>query len=147
MAFHDIPGNDRIKKILRLSLVRRRVPNSLLFSGPEGVGKHRLALELAKALVCLERTDDACGACANCLAASGGALPDVLEIGPAKSVITIDQIRELKEIAYSRPMAAPSWNTRSPNRSSDRGSSAGAASPAGPIASSEATISGTGPRF
>jgi DNA polymerase-3 subunit delta' len=106
MAFQDIPGNDRIKKILKLALGRGRVPNSLLFGGPEGVGKHRMALELAKALVCLERTDDACGVCSNCAAIAGGALPDVLEIAPAKSVITIDQMRELKEIAGSRPMTA-----------------------------------------
>jgi DNA polymerase-3 subunit delta' len=106
MAFQDIPGNDRIKKILKLALSRRRVPHSLLFAGPEGVGKKRLAVELAKALICLERTDDACGTCPNCVAVAEGALPDVLEIVPAKSVITIDQIRDLKEIAYSRPMTA-----------------------------------------
>ena len=39
MAFHDIPGNARVKKILKLALGRGRVPHSLLFVGPEGVGK------------------------------------------------------------------------------------------------------------
>ncbi len=39
MAFKDIAGNGRVKKILRLALERDRVPNSLLFCGPEGVGK------------------------------------------------------------------------------------------------------------
>ena len=104
MAFQDIPGNDRIKKILGLALVRRRVPNSLLFRGPSGVGKHRMALELAKALNCLNRSDDACGECENCRAIGEGKMPDVLEIGPEKSEITIEQIRDLKEVAYLRPM-------------------------------------------
>ena len=104
MPFHDIPGNDRVKKILKLALGRGRVPNSLLFVGPEGVGKHRTALELAKALNCLNRTDDACGECANCRAIGEGTMPDVLEIFPEKSEITIKQIKGLKEIAYLRPM-------------------------------------------
>ena len=104
MAFQDIPGNDRIKKILGLALTRGRVPNSLLFRGPAGVGKRRMALELAKALNCLRRTDDACGACESCLAIGEGKMPDVLEIAPEKSEITIRQIRDLKEVAYLRPM-------------------------------------------
>jgi len=104
MAFQDIPGNDRVKKILKLALGRGRVPNSLLFVGPDGVGKHRTALELAKALNCLSRTDDACGECASCRAIGEGTMPDVLEIFPEKSEITIKQIKGLKEIAYLRPM-------------------------------------------
>ncbi len=39
MAFRDIAGNSRVKKILKLALERDRVPNSLLFCGPEGIGK------------------------------------------------------------------------------------------------------------
>lgn len=105
MAFQDIPGNERIKKILGLALVRRRVPNSLLFRGPAGVGKRRMALELAKALNCLNRTDDACGECENCRAIGEGKMPDVLEIGPEKSEITIKQMREIKDVAYLRPMS------------------------------------------
>lgn len=104
MAFQDIPGNDRVKKILKLALGRGRVPNSLLFVGPDGVGKHRTAVELAKALNCQTRTDDACGECASCRAIRDGTLPDVLEISPEKSEITIKQIKGLKDIAYLRPM-------------------------------------------
>jgi len=108
MAFQDIPGNDRVKKILKLALGRGRVPNSLLFVGPDGVGKHRTALELAKALNCLTRTDDACGECVSCRAIRDGTLPDVLEISPEKSEITIKQIKSLKDIAYLRPMTGRS---------------------------------------
>jgi len=38
MAFKDVAGNVRIKRILKMALERGRVPNSLLFCGPEGVG-------------------------------------------------------------------------------------------------------------
>jgi len=50
LAFKDIPGHKGIKRILHLALERGRVPNSLVFGGPEGVGKTAMALNLAKAL-------------------------------------------------------------------------------------------------
>jgi DNA polymerase-3 subunit delta' len=106
MALQDIPGNSRIKEILARALVRGRVPNSLLFCGPAGVGKRRMALELAKALNCREARGDACGRCDSCRAIEAGTLPDVMEIAPEKSVITIEQVRGLKEVAYLRPMTA-----------------------------------------
>lgn len=60
MAFKDIPGNERVKKILRKSLKSDRVPNSMLFCGMEGVGKTDVALVLAKAMNCERKKDDAC---------------------------------------------------------------------------------------
>jgi DNA polymerase III subunit delta' len=106
MAFQDIRGNARIKKILRRALVRRRVPSSLLFRGPEGVGKRRMAFELAKAVNCLTLPDDACGVCASCRAIADGTLPDVLEISAVKSEITVEQTVEARELAYRKPMSA-----------------------------------------
>ncbi len=107
MAFQDIAGNGRVKRILELALARDRVPNSLLFAGPDGVGKGRTALTLAKALNCLERTDDSCDRCSSCLAIDGGRFPDVMEVETAedKKGVAIEQIRTLKMMAYLRPMA------------------------------------------
>jgi len=112
MPFSDIPGNGRIKKILRHALGRRRVPNSLLLSGPPGVGKRRFAAVLAQALNCLTLEDDACGVCPNCLATARGledpgrGFPDVLRIEHFKNKeeILIDQVQELRSIAYLTPM-------------------------------------------
>jgi len=107
MAFKDIPGAGRIKRTLKLALSRGRVPNSLLFTGPEGVGKRRTALTLAKALNCREMSDDSCDRCSSCLAIDGGRFPDVMEIETAedKAGVAIEQIRLLKHLAYLRPMA------------------------------------------
>lgn len=80
MAFHDIPGNSRIKKILKLALERQRVPSAILFCGPKGVGKRKTALTLAKALNCLKRTDDSCDECENCRKIDEGKMPDVIAI-------------------------------------------------------------------
>lgn len=116
MAFVDIPGNARIKNILKRALAKGRLPHALVFSGPEGVGKRRTARTLAQALNCLELTDDACGRCAHCRAIEKGALPaekglgkadfpDVMEIDAEKGPIKIETMRFLKKAAYLRPMS------------------------------------------
>jgi len=104
MDFDNILGNSRVKKILRLALQKNRLPNSLLFHGPEGVGKRRLAITLAEAVNCERRRDDACGECPTCLAISGGRFPDVQEIKPSGQVIKVDHVREMRQAAYMRPM-------------------------------------------
>jgi len=104
MSFSDITGNARIKRILTKALQRDRIPNSLLFSGPQGVGKIETALVVAKALNCLNRTDDACETCEACTAVNKGTFPDVMRISPEKDILKIDQMRILKEAAYLRPM-------------------------------------------
>lgn len=104
MAFKDVVGNERIKKILKLALERARVPNSLLFCGPEGVGKKAMALTLAKTLNCLNLTTDSCDECPSCEAIDKGVHPDVMVIAAEKQEIKIEQTRFLKQMAYLRPM-------------------------------------------
>ena len=104
MAFKDISGNSRVKKILIKALQRGRVPNSLLFCGPEGTGKRETALVLAKALNCQQKKDDACEVCVPCKAVNAGNFPDVIEIQPEGNVLKIEQMRLIKDIVYRRPM-------------------------------------------
>jgi len=104
MSFEDIVGNARIKNILQTALRRGRIPNSLLLTGPHGVGKIDVAYLLAKALNCLDKDDDACGRCPACSAIDKGTFPDVMHIAPEKDILKIDQIRDLKEAAYLKPM-------------------------------------------
>ena len=104
MSFSDIVGNGRIKRILGKALERGRLPNSLLFAGPQGVGKIDTALVAAKALNCLTLTADACEACEACTAITKGNHPDVMRIEPEKEILKIEQMRILKEAAYLRPM-------------------------------------------
>jgi DNA polymerase III delta' subunit len=104
MAFKDILGNSRVKKILRKALQKSKVPNSMLFFGPEGIGKKDMALVLAKAMNCERKKDDACEVCSSCKAINAGNFPDVIEISPEKEVIKIEQMRTLRKIAYLKPM-------------------------------------------
>jgi DNA polymerase-3 subunit delta' len=105
MAFEDITGNAGVKRILQRALKRKKIPNSMLFAGPEGVGKTKVALVVAKALNCLKRSSDACEECAHCRAITNRNFPDVMVISPAKEVLKIEQMRFLKEMAYLKPMA------------------------------------------
>jgi DNA polymerase III delta' subunit len=105
MAFKNIAGNIRVKKILKMALERDRIPNSLLFTGPEGIGKRQMALALAKALNCREAAADSCDSCPSCRAIEAGRFPDVMTIPDADRDILIDEIRFLKQVAFLKPMA------------------------------------------
>lgn len=127
MGFSEFIGNPSAVAVVRTMLASNAVPGSLLFSGPEGVGKKTLAMMLAKALDCERLNDDFCNECAHCrkiqdmLALASADLAgrremkdsvrrvdglvyfDVQLIEPITRYILIDQIRELRRVAYSRP--------------------------------------------
>jgi len=75
-----------------------RLGGSLLFVGPEGVGKRRVALELAQRELCFRRT--ACGQCEGCRLFKTNPLPvelpNLLRIAPEgkAGLIRIGAIRE-----------------------------------------------------
>ena len=83
-----------------------RLPHALLFSGPAGIGKERLALALLQVLLCESpRGGIACGRCHGCHMTTGGTHPDMCLTEPAEAgkAIRIDQIRELVEFASRTP--------------------------------------------
>ena len=92
MSFRAITGHRPIRDLLARAVGRATLPPSLLFTGPEGVGKRLTAIALAQALNCehpvtttapdgtIER--DACGACAACSRIERGMHADVLIITP-----------------------------------------------------------------
>jgi len=105
MAFKDIIGNDGVKRILQRALKHKKLPNSILFAGPEGIGKTEVALVVTKALNCLKKSSDACEECSHCRAINNKNFPDVMVLFPAKEVLKIEQMRFLKEMAHLKPMA------------------------------------------
>jgi len=104
MAFKDVVGNSGVKKILRLALERGRTPNSLLFAGPEGVGKPDMALTLAKALNCQTLTADSCDECPSCRAIDRDAHPDVMRMSVEVQKVKVGQTELVKQMAFLRPM-------------------------------------------
>jgi DNA polymerase III subunit delta' len=81
MPLASIIGHAPIVSLLRQAVARGRVPQTLLFAGPEGVGKLTTAVALAQALNCPTRRssggDDACGTCPTCVRISKGQYSDV----------------------------------------------------------------------
>lgn len=79
MIFAEVLGQERAVRRLRNLLESGRTPAALLFHGPEGVGKKKAALALAKALGCERRsaTLGACDGCARCEAVDKGVSGDV----------------------------------------------------------------------
>ncbi|MGE3468271.1 MAG: hypothetical protein AB7J13_15235, partial [Pyrinomonadaceae bacterium] len=74
--FNHLIGNDEVKQRLRHLLANRRLPNSLLFAGDDGVGKQQFALEIARAFVCRdEEGDKPCGVCSPCTRVGGFVIP------------------------------------------------------------------------
>jgi DNA polymerase-3 subunit delta' len=120
MPFRDMAGHRRLLALAAGAAMRGSLPPSLIFAGPEGVGKRRAAVALAQLLNCrtpvpfpsppasaaraAEPVHDACGACPSCLRIARGVHADVLVIEPGDTgTIKVDQIREAIERSGFRP--------------------------------------------
>ncbi len=76
-------GHSELRSDLLGSFRRNALPQSLLFHGPAGIGKQRLALWLAQALVCESLTAEGpCGSCRHCRMALDLTHPDIHWVFP-----------------------------------------------------------------
>jgi DNA polymerase-3 subunit delta' len=118
-------GNEHIRDVMRRMIERDRVPRSLLLAGPDGVGKRRFALGLARTFVCTDRRGfEACGECRTCRRAESFTFPapdakrdefervffsehpDVGMVIPFKNNILVGSIRALETESNYRPYEA-----------------------------------------
>jgi DNA polymerase-3 subunit delta' len=77
-ALPDIINHEEVRASLAGALQRGQLPGSLLFHGPVGVGKQRLALWLAQRILCERPADiEPCGTCVSCKAVLRLQHPDV----------------------------------------------------------------------
>jgi DNA polymerase-3 subunit delta' len=109
VPFAAIIGHAPLVSLLRQAVIRGRVPQSLLFAGPDGVGKRTTAIALAQAVNCPRQKDgDACGTCSTCVRIARGLHSDVTRIDKGDDPsIKIKTVRErvLETIGY-RPFEA-----------------------------------------
>ncbi|MEX2317215.1 MAG: hypothetical protein WD669_08685 [Pirellulales bacterium] len=93
--WRGILGHDAIVERFRRTLRRGRLASTYLFVGPEGVGKRRFALELAKAVLChaADAELEPCDQCESCRLFAAGSHPDLELVGliPGKSELAISQ--------------------------------------------------------
>lgn len=114
MPFSKVVGHARPLGLLSRSIARGSLPPSLLFTGPDGVGKGLVARAVAEALNCLNPVTaddpsaalpfDACGNCPACRRIEKGTHPDILVIEPPDTGATkIDDVRPAIAATAYRP--------------------------------------------
>ncbi len=97
MGFNEFLGNRTTINHLRESIAAERFPQAMILAGPKGAGKYTLALMLARAVNCLNRSEsdglpDFCGVCANCQRiGEAGQLEDRV----AEAVAARDEMRDV----------------------------------------------------
>jgi DNA polymerase-3 subunit delta' len=107
MPFRDIVGHRHLLDLLSAAAARNSVPPSLIFAGPDGVGKRMAAVALAQALNCptfSTATPDACGTCPSCSRIARLVHADVMVVEPGETgAIKVDQVRDVIERTAYRP--------------------------------------------
>lgn len=83
--FEDMAGQKHIVKTLNNAIERNQIAHAYLFCGPRGTGKTSSAKIFAKAINCEAHGSEPCGVCDNCIAASNGTHPDIIEIDAASN--------------------------------------------------------------
>jgi DNA polymerase III subunit delta' len=111
MTFRDVIGHRRLVGLLGRAIHAGSLPPSLIFAGPDGVGKRRVALAVASAVNCATTIVDAatgqldaCGTCPSCGKIARGQHPDVRILEPEENAaIKIEPVRELIGQTAYRP--------------------------------------------
>lgn len=97
--------HEGLKKSLVKAINTGNVFNSIIFSGPEGIGKKTLARFFSMALHC-EGENKPCGKCPSCIKHKTQNHPDYKELLPeeGKKTISVSSIRKACEDLFIRPM-------------------------------------------
>src|SRR5438105_3372357 len=110
MPLVELHGHERLRERLNAALARGALPASMLFHGPRGVGKQRLALWLGQLLLCTGEQPRPCGRCAQCRYTFQLAHPDLQWVFPRPrlkdSDPSLDDVRDDYAEAIAERVAA-----------------------------------------
>ena len=109
MPFRDLVGHRHLLDLVAAAAARGSLPPSLIFAGPDGVGKRASAVALAQLVNCHAPVlspggPDACGTCPSCTRIARLVHADVHLVEPGDTgVIKVDQVRDVVERTGYRP--------------------------------------------
>ncbi len=90
-------GNKEVLARLENMMSGARLPHAFLIEGPVGSGRRTLARMIARFAACTG-DESPCGECPACL--SGSSNPDIFELVPQKQIISVSDIRDVRNQAY-----------------------------------------------
>lgn len=90
----DVIGHKKLIAQMLHSFELGKPGQTYLFVGPSGIGKKKVALGLAQALMC-SQSNQGCGECSSCKKMAQGHHEGLKVISPDGAQIKVDQIREL----------------------------------------------------
>jgi DNA polymerase-3 subunit delta' len=110
----SVVGHEEIILNLVSAIAAQRMPPQLVFYGPEGIGKKKVALGLIQILFCESRqigqSSLACGDCGSCRRVELGTAENLLTISPEKNLIKIEQSHKILEF-----LSLQAWSTQKSN--------------------------------
>lgn len=119
--FESIIDQEQPIRLLKNILLNGTIPNALLFTGTDGIGKSTAALVFAMACNCGGEealpnnnhysydhlsASDPCGRCRSCRKIQSGNHPDIIRVEPSGPFIRINQIRDICDTLLLKPYEA-----------------------------------------
>jgi DNA polymerase-3 subunit delta' len=104
MGFEGLLGNLNMQAILRGYLEYKKIPSSMLFYGPPSARVLDFSTAFSKALNCLEKQNDFCDTCENCIEINKGIYPDLSVLFPDGQNYKKEQINAIIQDNIRKPI-------------------------------------------
>ncbi len=106
MGWDKIFGHELQKSFFQRIIALKKIHHAYLFSGPSGIGKKTLALEVAKTLLCLISGEESCDRCKSCKLFEQSLHPDFFFLNPEGNSLGIEAARDLvKKLSLKRVLS------------------------------------------
>lgn len=103
--FSALYGNEKTKSLIGRDIFEKKQHHAYILEGPTGSGKHVLAREIAKALLCLQKEGDTlpCGTCLHCKKIDAQSHTDIAYVNSKdKASLAVETVREtLTTLSYA----------------------------------------------
>lgn len=104
MVLDRLLGNEQLKERLSAAFRQDRLSHSFLIAGPQGSGKHTLAMILAAAMQCTQEEQRPCGVCKQCRKVFANTHPDVIVVDDTQHKgVAVSVVREARDDLYIKP--------------------------------------------